>query len=254
MASKRSPSNPTLPWEATLLVAHHLDPKTLAVASCVSKPWHAVFSSDDIWKPICLSRFPSSLHFPTTTTSSYHSFFSLLLSSSAHLRRRPPTPRLALRDLLFAVDVFRNSAPVLSFAKSGDQLALAQDSIFRFDVDVGSSNVEVAAADEYRVAWTVVMKGFQGAFSIMQRVEKGKLVEGNGLWFTGALPNPECCSAAAMGGGQLEAELGMEFGGGDGRRSRRVEKVRLGLMSILSWRYLRVEDGLLYLQHFLLPA
>jgi len=52
-------SSPSPSWELLFLVAQHLDPKSLATASCVSKSWLESFSSEDIWRPICSAHYPS---------------------------------------------------------------------------------------------------------------------------------------------------------------------------------------------------
>ncbi|GLT40796.1 hypothetical protein SLA2020_149020 [Shorea laevis] len=58
--SSPSPNKPGSPpsWQALVLVAHHLNPKTLAIASCVSKTWFHAMSLDLLWQPLCTAHFP----------------------------------------------------------------------------------------------------------------------------------------------------------------------------------------------------
>ncbi|KAE8731208.1 putative inactive purple acid phosphatase 16-like [Hibiscus syriacus] len=68
-------------------------------------------------------------------------------------------------------------------------------------------------------------------------------------WFSEELPCPGCCSGDVGSGIVADVKLGI--GGG---ADMKVEKVSVGLMRIVEWRYLSIEDGLRYLQHFLLPS
>lgn len=244
-------------WEVLLLVAQLLDPKTLATASCVSKSWFSAMSSDHLWKPICLSHYPSSLHLITTNPSlSARRLFLLFRTSSQRRPRNPSILRISLRHLIFAIDIFQHDVPVLSLLKPGEELLRGdRGGVFRLEAVVNDgSDARLEVGEVVKIGWTVVMKGWRGAFTMMDRAVKGRAVGGTGLWFSEELPRPWCCSAS-MGGG-LEAELGLEFsddGAGGKEGKRRVERMSLGLMSIADWRYVGVDDGLLYLQHFLLP-
>ncbi|MQM10752.1 hypothetical protein Taro_043650 [Colocasia esculenta] len=258
------PSPP--PWEVVVLLSHRLDPKTLALASCVSRSWSAVMSSDDLWRPICHSHFPSLssllLHSSAsfTSRSPYRSLFCFLRSASPRRRRDPPLPRLALSQLTFSVDVFHGETPVLSVVKRGCALkhAGSENLIFRFDMGKGAREVlEVEPeAAKLRAVWGVVVEG--AAAVLVDCRGKGRVMgAGSEVWFSEELPPPACCSGAAAKG-QLVAELGMRLGpcegaragGEEGKARRRVMGVKVGLMSMASWRYVRVDDGLRYLQHF----
>ncbi|XP_058078755.1 probable F-box protein At5g04010 [Magnolia sinica] len=254
LSPAKHPSNPPLPWEVLLLISQHLNPKTLAIASCVCKPWFISMSHDHLWKPICLSHYPSlsSLHLVDPTIP-YRRLFALGYLASMHRRRYPPEPRISLHDLIFTVDVFCNDARLLSIAEAGEDLDDGRSGVFRFDVCISDDDDRVATIDKedgVKVAWTVVSKGWKAAFFMMEGKGNGKLVGRNERWFSEELPSPGCCSTTVTSG--LVAELGLGFCGGDGKRV--VEKVSLGLMSVLSWRYVSVDDGLRYLQHFLLPS
>lgn len=245
------------PWEALSLVAEFLDPKSLALASCVCKSWREVMSADHLWLSHLLSNFPSAKQFLAGGATSPRELFAVLRSASLRRRRNPPPPRISLADLVFAVDVFRrgNETCLLSLAKRGSELTKTE--VFHFEIEPGCPAAVECGADEMRVTWTVVMVGCRGALSMMEGVAKGRNVGSNAVWFSEELPKPECCcsqAAVAGGGGTLMAEVGLEFssgGEGDGRR-RRVERVRVGMMADLGCRYLGLDDALLYLQSFLL--
>ncbi|GLT65900.1 hypothetical protein SLA2020_383000 [Shorea laevis] len=67
-------------------------------------------------------------------------------------------------------------------------------------------------------------------------------------WFLEELLSPGCCST--NDGSGVVADLKLGFGkGGSG-----VEKMSVGMLSTVNWRNLGLEDGLRYLQHFLLTC
>ncbi|KAM7251536.1 hypothetical protein ACFE04_023419 [Oxalis oulophora] len=57
--SLQTPSaTPPPSWEVLSLVADHIDPKSLARASCVNKTWNRIMSSDHLWKKLCIKYYP----------------------------------------------------------------------------------------------------------------------------------------------------------------------------------------------------
>ncbi|XP_068661708.1 probable F-box protein At5g04010 [Aristolochia californica] len=244
MAPAREP-----PWEIVNLLSRHLEPKTLAIASCVSKSWSVPMSSDELWRPICLSRFPSlsalrQLH----PNIPYRRLFHLAHSASVRPRLIPPPPRISLRQLFFAVDIFNESGSLIfSLVKPGLQVNPGPGEVFRFDIEVA-----VCLEEEMRVGWTVVLEGWKGVFSMMKGKSKGRTVisDGGELWFTEELPSAGCCVGRSTSG--LTAEVGVIFGGQRGGSGKRmVEKLKLGLMSDVNCRYANLDEGLRYLQRFL---
>lgn len=142
---------------------------------------------------------------------------------------------------------------MFSVLKYGYQLN-RESGVFRFEVEVGNAAVAVDVFKEMRVVWNVVMEGWRGAVAVMDTVGKGRAVGGgeDEIWFSEELPGNVGCSVTDGGfsGGGVVAELGLGLGEG-----RRVERVRFGLMSsVKEWRYLSVEDALLYMQPFLLQS
>lgn len=243
------------PWQVVVLLSHHLDPDTLALASCVSKSWRQAMSSDHLWRRICQSHYPtlSSLH-RLDPSISYRRLFSMARSSySGRSHAPPPDPRVKLHHVSFVVDVDIGSFRVLSLVRPGDALHVDPDGIFRFDIDVGDHSVTAPASEVVRVGWWVVGREWTGVFGMVGDRAKGRSMGPSGRWFSEELPACGCCMLGQASG--LVAEVGLGFGeGGLGSKEMvRLETVKLGLLSVVSWRYVSVNQGLRYLQHFLLP-
>lgn len=126
------------------------------------------------------------------------------------------------------------------------------DSTFRFEIDLTAENVALLGETEEMTArWTFVMKGFEGAFAMMEREGKGRMIgrDQTRIWFDERLPVPDCCKGLMPEGAGMEAEMVVEIvEGSNGKKM--VERVGLGLIS--GCRYVALEDGLRYLQYFLL--
>lgn len=102
---------------------------------------------------------------------------------------------------------------------------------------------------DVRVMWDVILEGYKCVFNVMNCKGKGRFVLGLEGWFSEELPPPGCCSSDTVSGLVADLRLGLKVE--DGRAM--VEKISAGILSIVSWRYLFVEDALRYLQHFLSP-
>lgn len=240
-------------WQVLELVAHHLDPETLATAGCVSKSWSISMSSDHLWQPICSATYPSlsNLRAASSTPVPYSKLYSLGRAANKRRLQKPPKPHLSLRDLFFSVDVQNSRESVVTVLKPGGELKLDKNGVFRFDIDVESDRlVEFEALDSLRITWNVVLEGFKGVFTVMDCKGKGSFVLGLEGWFSKELPPAGCCSSAAGGGLVGDLRLGLRESGG----KVVVEKMSVGVLSIVSWRYVCVDDALRYLQHFLLPC
>lgn len=241
-----------------VLLSRWLEPTSLAVAACVCRSWRAAMSSDELWRPICLSLSPSlSRHHGRP---SYRYLYALLRSAAEHRRRRrPPPPEISLGELLFAVEVLRGGEPVFSAVVAAGDLGGAGSQVFRFDV-TGGGGEAVAEVAALRSSWTVVRRGWKGAAVMMEGGGKGVVVGEDEVWFSEELPPPVCC-CSGLGTGGLMAELGLRLGdrcGGEmaaeGRTGRRVVVgVTVGVLRVVDWRYVEVDDGLRYLQHFISP-
>lgn len=121
-------------------------------------------------------------------------------------------------------------------------------------MEVGDAAAEVPKSGEgLTVAWKAVLSGWRGVLSMIDCRGNGKLVGGSERWFSDELPAPGCCGGMSRGAMGVVAEMGLGFCGGvEGKM--KVEKVSMGLRSVWNWRYVSVEEGLRYLQHFLLPS
>ncbi|TKW17263.1 hypothetical protein SEVIR_5G354900v4 [Setaria viridis] len=274
----RRASPPPPPWEALSLVAPFLDAASLAAASCVSTSWHAAFAADYLWARLCAQHYPSALgllrHLPdttddsassgrcrcssTTTSSSPHRRLFALFRSASTRSRVLPAPRLALADVAFAVDILTaGGETILSFAVAAAEAAGGVKNaagLFLFGVDVGGRSAAIGPG-EWRVRWTAVRTGTRGdggaptAVLMMDAKVPAARAAGAIVGFGGGrgeagvaagLPAPGC------GGARLEAEVVVELAG----EEKMVEKVRLGVMC--DCRYVSADEGLRYLQHFLL--
>lgn len=131
--------------------------------------------------------------------------------------------------------------------------------MFRFDFDVRDHEkwLRFEVLEETKVTWNVVYRGFEGVFTMMDCKGKGSFVSGSDGWFSSELPAAGCCCAASCGGSSgmvADMRLVMKEEGGGGGRKMVVERATVGVLSIVSWRYVSVDDGLRYLQHFLEPC
>ncbi|KAL7598242.1 hypothetical protein Lser_V15G26262 [Lactuca serriola] len=251
-----SPSS-TIPWQALDLVANYLDPENLAIASCVCKSWCSAMSSDHLWEDPCTTQFPSLSHlrFTVAPSLSYHRLFSLGLTSAKRRHKPPSKPRISLQNLLFIITVNNSKSPPVTLIKPGTALPLDPKALFRFDFDVRDHEkwLQFEVLEDTKVTWNVVLRGFEGVFTMMDCKCKGSFVSGTDGWFSTELPAPGCCCASSCGGTSgMVADMRLvtrEEG-----RKKVVEKVCVGVLSIVSWRYVGVDDGLRYLQHFLEPC
>ncbi|CAK8571325.1 unnamed protein product [Lathyrus sativus] len=237
-------------WEVLILVAHHLDPKTLAIASCVSKSWLHSMSSDELWKPIVTTHFPSLSTLPSAV--SYCRLFALGYSAALRRRQTPSKPTLSLGDLVFVFSITSKCDSCVVAAASIPVGALVVDSPGVFSFGVGLEDCVLrkneGLEEVVKVTWNVVVKGWRGIFTLMDCERKVKFVIGGQEWFSQELPAPSCCSKVVASSLVADMKVGMCDSGG----KVRVEKVSMGILSVVDWRYVGVEDGLRYLQHFLL--
>jgi hypothetical protein len=260
-AMPRRPTPPSPPpWEALHLVAPFLDAASLAAASCVSTSWHTAFAADDLWARLCAQHFPSALGLLPNTDSDrrcssppHRRLFKLFRSASVRCRALP-APRLALADVSFAVDVVTAGGDsTLSFLVAADKAAHVKNSagLFLFVVDLSGRNGAIGPG-EWRVRWTAVRtaarRGEEPAAVLMMDAKVPAARAAGAVAFGGRgeagvsarLPAPGC------GGAKLDAEVVVELAG----EEKAVRKVRLGVMC--ECRYVCADEGLRYLQHFLL--
>ncbi|XP_062223907.1 probable F-box protein At5g04010 isoform X2 [Phragmites australis] len=237
-AMPAAPSPP--PWVALPLVAPFLDAASLAAASCVSTSWHAAFAADYLWARLCRSHYPAALgllrQLPDSDgaasdrqcSSSPHRLLFALFRSASSRSRALPSPRLALADVAFAVDIFTAGGKnILSFAVSADEAGDVKnaDGLFLFGVDLSDRNAVIGSGD-WRVMWTAVRTAHRGiapAAVLMMDAKVPAARAAGAIRFGGRgdagvaarLPAPGC------GGARLEAEVVVELTG----EEKLVEKV-----------------------------
>lgn len=250
MSARQSPP----PWVALPLVAPFLDAASLAAASCVCTTWHAAFAADYLWARLCKHHYPSALGL-LPANGSHRRLFALFRSASARARALP-APRLALADLAFAVDVFTaDGTATLSFAVAAAEAARdvkanndSLSGLFLFGVDLRDRDAAIGPG-EWRVRWTAVRGDAvaPAAVTMMDaKVPAARAASAVRFGGRGEAGVAERLPAPGCGGARLEAEVVVELAG----EERRVQRVRLGVLC--ECRYVSVDDGLRYLQHFLL--
>lgn len=243
------------PWQVLDLVAHFLDPKSLATAVCVCKSWAITMSSDHLWQPFFSRNYPSLANLTNaakSTAVSYHKLYSLGHASEKRRVQPPPKPDLSLQHLIFSIDIRNPRESILTVVKHGCEVKLDRNgSIFRFDIDVETNkSVGFETLNGLKITWNVVLEGFRSVFTMMDCEGKGSFVMGLEGWFSKELPSAWCCSGCGASGLVVELRVGLRESGG----KVVVEKMTLGVLSIVSWRYVSVDEVLRYLQHFLLPS
>ncbi|XVF56232.1 hypothetical protein PTKIN_Ptkin06aG0102200 [Pterospermum kingtungense] len=252
--SHRKPQSPP-PWEALVLVAHYLDPNTLAVASCVSRSWSLAMSLDLVWQPICSSRYPSLSNLKISNPwVPYHRLYAIGLAASKRRFKPPSKPRLSLDNLLFAIELSTmGGVPVITIAEAGSKINNVQgNEVFKFDIDINQDCLggRIKALEEVKITWNVVLKGWEAVFMMIEKEGKLSCREGVEGWFWEELPVAAgcCCSSSSDVGSGIVGDIKVGFCG-----DMKVEKVSVGMLRCVDWRYLTIDDGLRYLQHFLLP-
>ncbi|GJN17438.1 hypothetical protein PR202_gb04502 [Eleusine coracana subsp. coracana] len=203
----------------------------------------------------------------SSSSSPHRRLFALFRSASAGARALP-APRLALADVAFAVDVFTADGMknTLSFAVNADEAArcdaASSSGLFLFVVDLRDRDAAIGPG-EWRVRWTAVRTTAQryddavapaAAVTMMDaKVPAARAAGAVRFGGRGEAGVAERLPAAGCGSARLEAEVVVELAlaaGEEEGRVMRVEKVRLGVLC--ECRYVGVDEGLRYLQHFLL--
>ncbi|XP_076958469.1 putative F-box protein At5g04010 [Bidens hawaiensis] len=255
---------PSIPWEVVDLVANNLDPKTLATTACVSKSWFSTMSSDHRWEHLCTSHFPSLKHLRSIASPPlpYHRLYNIGSTALKRRQRTPQNPKITLNCLIFIITLNNPKSKPVSIIRQGTELELDHKPLFRFDFDVRDRSkwLDFEVSDETTVTWNVVLRGFEGVFTMMDCKGKGSFISGSDGWFSAELPTSGCCCASSCGASsgmvsEMRLVIKEEGGGGGGGEGRRtvVGSVNVGVLSIVSWRYVSVDDCLRYLQHFLEP-
>ncbi|CAA6653952.1 unnamed protein product [Spirodela intermedia] len=180
-------------------------------------------SSDELWRSICLSLSPSlSRH-----GRPYRHLFALLRMAAEQRRRRPPPPEISLGS---------SSSP---WRCSGGRTGLLRS----------------------RPRWRFGRR-WESSVPLRRRRRRWRGGGGSGgdgveVLVDGASPAGLLLLGVVDGG--LVAELGLRLGDRSGDdmeaegRGRAVVGVTVGVLRVVGWRYVEVDDGLMYLQHFISP-
>ncbi|XP_076919683.1 putative F-box protein At5g04010 [Bidens hawaiensis] len=261
--TSQPPPEPSIPWQVIDLVANNLDPKTLATAACVSKSWYSTMSSDHRWEHLCISHFPTLQHLRSIASPPlpYHRLYNIASTASKRRQRTPKTPKITLNNLIFIITLNNPKSETISIIRTGTELELDHKPLFRFDFDVRDRTtrkwLKLEVSDETTVTWNIVLRGFEGVFTMMDCKGKGSFISGSDGWFSAELPSSGCCCASSCGTSsgmvsEMRLVIKEEEGGGEGRRTV-VGSVNVGVLSVVSWRYVSVDNCLRYLQHFFEP-
>ena len=108
-------------------IVHFLLPSTQSVLrlGMASRTARAACTSDDIWLPLLLSRYPSFKQ-PTVAllfSSAFQAWLSRVPSPAAPLPDPPPPPNSCLEDHIFLLDIFRAGENVFSVVLDGNHVA-----------------------------------------------------------------------------------------------------------------------------------
>ncbi|XP_059645871.1 probable F-box protein At5g04010 [Cornus florida] len=254
--SRRRPSNCPLSWEVVFLVADHLDPKTLAMASCVCKSWSITMSSEYLWKQICTTHFPSISNLRAVDPAvPYRRLYAIGYESVKRRLREPLKPRLSLADIIFTIDIVHlGTSRVVTIVKPGGELDIVPYGLFRFYIELEDDDddhmvVFDALEDDLKFTWNVVLGGFKGVFTVMD-VCKGKgCFKGTEGWFLVDVPS---CFSGVTTHTEFKAEIKLGLRSSNwGHEKMVIEKLSVGALSVMGWRYASMDDVLRYLQHFL---
>ncbi|CAK7338654.1 unnamed protein product [Dovyalis caffra] len=228
-------------WELLSLVAHHLDPKTLAIASCVSKSWLDSFSSEDIWQPICSAEYPSAYSLKDIgPTVPYHRLYAIAYTAASKLQlRKPVKPDLSPNDLLFIINAkTKEPSTLFTLSKPCNEFEVDTNGIFKFAINIDfESSLKKEGIEGITVTWNIVLKGWRGIFNMMDYCN-GKV---------SFVPEAE-----ELFPRRFQENISDEDSKDDSKFIRKG-KLSVAMMNTKDLRYLSMDDALRHLQHFLLP-
>ena len=215
-------------------------------------------SSDQFWQPICTTHYPSLSNLKSAYPSvPYQRLYSAAYVASKRRFKGPFKPRISIDSLIFAVGAYSSGGDeIFNVAKPCNEMVRNNYDVFRFDFAVNDECwVAAEALESLKVTWNVVLRDWEAMFTMMDSQGNMKLAPevGGGRWFSEELPSPGCCCSEGTSGLMADTKLGFcsRRNGGDGKV--RVNKLSMGILSGVKWRYVSVDDGLRYLQHFLAP-
>ncbi|KAG5057252.1 hypothetical protein JHK82_012247 [Glycine max] len=136
----------------------------------------------------------------------------------------------------------RNSN-IVSIARPCGMLCVDTVEVFLFSMSCDGTVLR-EGVEEVRMAWNMVLRGWKGVFTMMERMGKmGFRLDGEG-WFSQELPALGCCFGAMESAVVVDLKVGMCEGEGENLNGVRVNEVSVGILSVVDWRYASVEDRL----------
>lgn len=135
--------------------------------------------------------------------------------------------------------------------------------LFRFDVDVEEREWAAEELREARLTWNVVVVGeeereWKGVFTMAEeRGGKGGFATSSGIdgWFSEELPPPPGMMSSGLVADLRLRMVAVEEGSWGCRRresrAMRIQKMSVGVISLHTWGYVKTDDALSYLEHFL---
>ncbi|ESQ50882.1 hypothetical protein EUTSA_v10023018mg [Eutrema salsugineum] len=230
-------------WEALSLLGLYMEPKTLAVASCVSTTLLKCFSLENLWKSLITARStkpssPYDFSLENTELISYKHLVSTVETDAKRRRKNHQLPaeiKISMSDLSFIVHVSTETKKA-SVLKKGKDLEFGPNDKFLIEADVSSSGI-TAGEKSVRMTWQVVYKNWEKFLTIADDTSTRSLDRNYG-WFTDKLEDKD--------NRKLLGDVKPSFNGGV------LDKIGFSIIDSDGWGNLLVYGFLRYLQWFLL--
>ncbi|KAJ7298176.1 hypothetical protein O6H91_07G037000 [Diphasiastrum complanatum] len=227
-----------------MLIFERLDAKSLQVAACVCRRWSEAAMKDELWKNLCLSKWPSLAEetglLAVQAAGKYHKFYSLrsqarLFLTHSH-KLKPLNPRLLMEDLIFFLDITHKESTVFSFTRGGEFFHpiyfSGEDSTFCFKLPLQELSFKsclwksspqtsptiratVPACSqkwsknemkELNVSWAVMVKGSSKILQLLDAQGSGHVM-GSICNYADTLPAHFCCTLAGSSNEIAEVDL-----------------------------------------------
>eukprot|EP01018_Ginkgo_biloba_P030908 Gb_14651 [translate_table: standard] len=248
-------------WQALTLVFAKLDGRSLARASCVSKAWSHVSRQKDLWRELCLSKWPSldseSGAFVVKEAGGHMKLYALRYEAQQKSPLKDLKPRLSMENLIFMLDVSYRDEVLCSLIRKGDELgpvfmAGNAQGLFHFTVDVynweGAEAVgwDIHDVKDFKVSWAMMVKGCHKVFQLLHTTRPGHTM-GHTCNFSDTLPAPPALSTGSY---HHVAEVNLVMGcAASGGANLRLCQLCFCILNTVTWRYFSQNDALTYFQH-----
>ncbi|KAG5377421.1 hypothetical protein IGI04_042017 [Brassica rapa subsp. trilocularis] len=225
-------------WEVLNAISYHMDPETLAVASCVSTTWLKCFSSENLWKSIMTARssqrscpYEIALEHTEGGIVSYKRLVSAVERDAKRRRKGQleEAVKISLSDLSFIIHVSTKTKKA-SVYKKGKDLVFDPNDKFQIEVDVSKAGI-TAGKDEVRVTWQIMYK--EKFFTVADTVRSLDTKYG---WFVDKLEYKD--------NRKLVGDVKTSF------KEDVLEKIGFAIVDSDGWGSLLVDGFLRYLQRF----